>query len=92
MRNEANLSLSTCEDRLVSFEKEMDFYVEDPLYCCDTCFFEEKLASCRMCLREVQGSLSEEGFSRLRSRIGHVERKLDLLKARERSPWTAGLV
>lgn len=89
MKNKADRSLSIWEDRLASFEKEMDIYVEDPLFCCDTGFFEEELASCRMCLGDVQRLFPEEGCESLRSRILHVERKLDVLKARERFPWSA---
>jgi hypothetical protein len=44
-----------------------------------------------MCLRDVQRFLPEERFVTIRSRILHVERKIDFLKTRERYPWSANL-
>ena len=90
MKNRASRSLHAWEDRLASFEKEMDFYMEEPVSCCDTCLFEEELASCRMCLRDVQRLLPDERFSKIRSRILCMERKLDVLKNREKNAWAVG--
>lgn len=92
MRNRENRSLSVWEGRLAVFEEELDIYMEDPVFCCDTAFFEEELASCRMSLRDVVRFVPEERCAGLRSRILHVERKLAALKERERSTWSAGRV
>ncbi len=91
MKQRANRSLHTWEERLVSFERDMDFYMEEPVSCCDTCIFEEEIASCRMCLRDVQNILPEERVSGLKSRIFHMERKLQVLKDREKNAWTVSL-
>lgn len=92
MNTEASQSLSEWEGRLVRLEKEVDFYMEDPLPCCDMVFFEEELASCRMYLREARASCPEDRYARITSLILHVERKLDILKAREQYPWSASFV